>query len=392
MRSLVFLQLDQCSGLTVRFDNPFFILCVFCPVFKLPFPKSVSTVPNPIETVELTDLPSASPSPETDWLHSPPKQSSGFTKKLIWLTVTASLGLHAALMLAPIPGERKPEVQPEEKKVRITQLPTLTKVAPAKLPAKVLPKTPPLIKRSVPIRPENPIPPIPQKLVPDQLSKQAVQEQSGASAWADFPQYPGATSGCFNLQSCMQTGKSLTEVSAHFDSALPTKKYEAKLTITEADRKVYQVFKGGITQFLSLIVAEGKGTVYVLAEAPRTLKDLAEAIEVPPEISSIFQGLGGQDVTRANFAQPELFYVADKPRPEIGDMQRFNDPATDTFFDSYFRTNLVNNGFEASDTPEPYQNGFLYTVKKEKLSLYIHLVPTQDKTETIVVVWKQLPK
>jgi hypothetical protein len=143
---------------------------------------------------------------------------------------------------------------------------------------------------------------------------------------------------------------------------------------------------------LSLIFVEGKGTLYVLAEEPRTLADLSQAIEVPAEIYGVLQGLAAEDATRINFAQPDAFYTADALRSSIGAAKLVPGESPDSFFDTYFRTNLVNSGFEPSDTSQQYGGGPVYTVKKEDLLLYINLVPTQDGNGTVVVVWKSLPQ
>ncbi|MFM7470631.1 MAG: hypothetical protein ACKO5P_03885, partial [Nodosilinea sp.] len=63
-----------------------------------------------------------------------------------------------------------------------------------------------------------------------------------------------------------------------------------------------------------------------------------------------------------------------------------------TFFDVYFRNNLVNNGFKPGVTPQSYGGGLVYQVTKDNLTLYINLVPTVDGTGTLVVVLKKLPR
>jgi hypothetical protein len=155
---------------------------------------------------------------------------------------------------------------------------------------------------------------------------------------------------------------------------------------------VYQVSRDGLTQFLSLIQVDGKGTLYVLSEAPRTLADLTQAIEVPAAIYDVLAGLAAEDATRANFAQPDPFFSGETPHDQIGVMKLVLDESPDTFFDSYFRTNLFNSGFTSSETPQQYGGGPLYTVTKDDLLLYVNLVPTQDGSGTIVVIWKSQPE
>jgi hypothetical protein len=364
-------------------------------------PKVVETgSPNRFPPVSSNhDSPSSVPgaiADETDWLHSVQKPS-GLAKILFGLALLVSLGLHGVLLLLPTGSENKATTQkPEEKSIRITQLPMQIK-APV---VKQLPKAPALRKPTVvtkPLRSNTTVPalrqPKPQAAPPPSpRTASANTTASGANPWQDFPQYPGAETGCHNLQSCLQTADGLDKVTAFFEKELDAKKYASKLTITEANRKVYQVARNGITQFLSVIEEAGKGTIYVLAEAPRSLSELAKAVEVPAEIYSVLQNLDAGDAIRSNFTQPDLFYSGDSPRSDIGIMKLVPNANASTFFDEYFNTNLRNNEFDFSETGQTYGNGPIYAIKKGKLSLYLNMVPTQDGTGTIVVVWKQLPK
>ena len=184
----------------------------------------------------------------------------------------------------------------------------------------------------------------------------------------------------------------MTEVSTFFERELTAKKYAAELTINEPNRKVFQVSRNGLTQYLSLINVEGKGTLYVLSEAPRTLADLAQAIEVPGAIYSVLSNLYAEEAGRANFTQPDAFFTAQGLRPEVGIAQLVTGENYAIFFDTYFRNNLVNNGFESSNAPQSYGGGLLYTVTKDDLTLYPVMLPTADGTGTLVVVLKSLPE
>lgn len=381
-----------------------------CGIEELSFVKLFApliSVANSIE--DATSAPSqdsdrslTSASEVVTWLHTP-KQPKFWL--LIWIATLASLGLHALLLLVPMPDEPEPApAKPEERQVRITQLPTLTRPAPNRAPvARSTPR--PASPRPQPVRRSTTIPPLvrppialPVQPVPSQpQANQATTPEPVAAAdanpWQDFPQYPGAQAGCYNLQSCLQTGRALSEVSSFFERELTSKRYTATATISESDRKVYQVTRNNLTQYLSLINVPGQGTLYVLAEAPRTLTDLGGAIEVPAEISTILSGLpGGTNPTRSEFAQPDKFFQGDTQNPEIGLMQTVTGEVPDTFFDGYLRTNLVNSGYEAIELSQSYGGGLLYEVKKEDTSLYVNVVPTADGSGTIVVIWRTLPQ
>jgi hypothetical protein len=345
---------------------------------------------------------SLSPSDAIDWLHSP-KKPSGFSQQLIWLMLIASLGLHGIVLWIPLPAEKKPvNAKPEEKSVRITQLPALIKPATVKPVAKVPPlkpavpvqRPPSLRQLSVPSQRPS-MPPMTPKL--QEAVQPAQPEAPTTNPWQDFPLYPQAESGCFNLPSCLQTADGLDKVARFFEQELAAKKYILAPVKAEADRQVYQVSRNHLTQFLNILTIAGKGTVYVLAPSELSLAELSKAKAVPPEIAAIFAGLDAEEVSRDRLRQPEAFYTTDAPRSEIVDMRLIANPSPDitaeTFFDAYLSTNLRNSNFDDfGETGQTYGGGAVYLAKKGNTSLYINPVPTQDGAGTVVVIWKTLPK
>lgn len=358
------------------------------------------------------------------WLHSP-KSEPHFYHKWFWSAMVISLALHGLMMFIPMASEdHHSQPKPEDKKVHVTQLPTGKKPeisqpkSPKKTPVakrsqskaptvrkKLQVSSPKVVIPSIKKTPPKEIPSqeIPKEITPKTEPKATPEETPEpevtntqsvpvADSWDDFPTYPSAQAGCFNLPSCMETGKELDQVAQFFEQELATKKYVVTPTTTETGKKVYQVFRNGRTQFLSLLVAQGKGTVYVLSEQPLSLQDLAKAVEVPGEIYNIIGNLGDiADATCDNFADPNLFCEAGVQRPDIAIMKLVEGEAPDTFFDTYLRTNLVNNSYEISDG-EAYGGGAIFVVTKDSGSLYVNLVPNQQNTATIVVIWKIQPQ
>jgi hypothetical protein len=137
--------------------------------------------------------------------------------------------------------------------------------------------------------------------------------------------------------------------------------------------------------------APGKGAQYVLAAEPFKMSDFSNVVEVPPEVGSILAEAGGIEASKASFANPENFFVGDKTRSEIADIKVIKGISASDCFDTYFRTNLVNKGFEPTQTPTPYGGGSLYTATKDRVTLYINLVPTPDGNDTAVVFWRRMP-
>ena len=378
-------------------------------------------------------------------------QASPVHQKLWWSSVLISLGLHGAMLCLPLPPET-PTPTPKvntQKQVRVTQLPiakpsltTPAKATPAKVstpsPKAVVPANPTLVVPPATPKPKPTPPPTeekpkaekpPEKTLekpklekpkPEETKPEEIKPQTTAStptatpsppatpvpealnpddAWRNFPLYPGSKPGCFNLSSCLQAEDSLSQVSSHFAQALPAQNYEIKVVTQDAQHVIYQVLKAGRTQFLSVLVAE-KETVYVLADAPRSLEELKQAVEVPPEVADILRNLDAQAAEAALFTNASLFYTtnpgiggppATVPHPEILSLSFLAGQSAQTMMDEYFRSNLQNNGYEVRDLNQQYGGGLLYQVQKDSLTLYLNLVPTQDGTGTLVVMWKKLP-
>ncbi|MBD2096108.1 hypothetical protein H6F90_13250 [Trichocoleus sp. FACHB-591] len=236
----------------------------------------------------------------------------------------------------------------------------------------------------------------------------------------DFPHFPGAKAGCLDIPSCFQTGNPLAKVAAYFEKELPAKQYEQRLEIDETERKVYQFSRAGLTQYLSLIEIEGTGTVYVLADAPRTLDELKKAVEVPVELGNVLAqlvpetgaaGINGEDfadsinATPKDFTEPERFYeslggvdaegfeITPTPNSEIyGDLKVVRGQTPEQILVSTITPTLQGNGFTISaNSSGEYGGGLLYQIQKGKFTGYLNLVPTKDGTGTIVTVWTSSP-
>ncbi len=326
----------------------------------------------------------------------PIPKSAGGASRWIWLVSLVSAGLHGGLMLIPAGEESKPPPpKSSEQQIRITQLPNLTKqptVKPTVKPVvKVTPASTPATTPPLPVVQASP-PPTSTALPPDGAT--------GENPWKDFPLYPGSTPGCFGLSSCLETSVVLSQVSSHFASQLPIRKYEVKRTVQETGREVYQVSRNALSQYLS-IIENGKSTVYVLSDAPRTLEDLEKAVEVPPEILSILVSLAVQKADATYFAQPDQFYSkADAkslspgalvPRSGISNISLVTGQAADTMMDEFLRSNLQNNEFEVTDLPQQYGGGPVYKLQKASQALYLNLIPTKDNSGTLLVFWKIPP-
>ncbi|HEY9646149.1 MAG TPA: hypothetical protein V6C88_07265, partial [Chroococcidiopsis sp.] len=292
-------------------------------------------------------------------LHRSPGSRGVAARPLIWIMTLASLGLHALVVFIPMPSEPEPPpAEPEEMSVRITQLPAQTQASPGPTPQTQPtprvspPPRSPVVQQATTAAIPQPSPaasPTPQSTPSPPADAAPPAPANGGNPWQDFPLYPGGVPGCYNLSSCIQTNASLEDVSSYFQRELTAKQYSVNAFPGEANRRVYQVSRNGLTQFLTLFFVEGK-TIYVLSEAPRTLADLGQAVEVPTALYDVLANFAAQEATRADFAQPDAFYQSDALKPGIAVAKLVTGEAPDTFFDTYLRTNLFNSGFASAET------------------------------------------
>ncbi len=339
----------------------------------------------------------------------------------------ASVGLHALLLFVPFPNANQESKPPQEKTVKVTQLPSTSKITGAKPTVKpsLAPKSLVVPKRLI-SRPQSAIPPIPSPIRPVSQAEPAPQKVQPASAAeppsaADpnnplntFPHFPGAQPGCLGVPSCYATGKDLAIVSSYFEKELLNKKYTVQPSPPESDRKVYEISKDGTKQFLSLIF-DGTSTLYVLADAPRSFADLQKTVQIPPEftnniLSQLSQSVSGSELssdlnpTPDIFADPNSFFtslggadaqgfeVAAETNPEVESLKLVQGKTTTQLFSSFFNSSLQSNGFESTSIAGGYGGGDLYQIKKgSSKPFYLNLVPTKDGASTIVVVWRSQP-
>ncbi|MFN9535863.1 MAG: hypothetical protein ACK59W_15930, partial [Pseudanabaena sp.] len=206
-----------------------------------------------------------------------------------------SLGLHIALLLLPNTLKQKTETTStanisELEKIRIIQLPTTSTIDSPKSSLSSNSQAPPLIDKTSEtdaklalknpandsaILPnqetqgESPLPnPSPKSNLTTQSNadnQNIATKASSQDTFPDFPKYPNATTGSFGLfqgqedLASQQTPDRQDIVATYFEKELQASGYEVKTISSEPTRKVYQIFKGGLTKFLNLIVRDGQG-------------------------------------------------------------------------------------------------------------------------------------
>lgn len=339
-----------------------------------------------------------------------------------------SLGFHSCLLIFPHTSKPKPNID-ELEKIRIIELPSMTKTASyPKSFAQNNSSTQSLVKKNAPVL--NPVlskQKITQEIKQDQIAAKPTLDSSTPQSTAqdevtqtkapftDFPQYPNAERGSFGLLqgeenlASQQTGDRPNLVAVYFERELPIRGYEVKIHSSNQTQKVYQVSKGGLTQYLNLISSSNQGTAIALSSKPLNIENLQAEVASKSEtefniVLKRLNELGAQRIAIPEFyfVQPELFYAKstkerdsydiDKPRAGFdGNFVVILDKKPEQVFSNFFAPNFQNSKFEISQTPN-YGGGLVYQIKQSSFIRYLNLLPTKSGGGTIVVVWKDLPK
>ncbi len=333
----------------------------------------------------------------------------------------ASIGLHAVVLLTPLPEPPVKVASPQPKTVKVSALPTLK--APKKLikprpirkrPLAVIPPkgliVPKLVKKTAAVTPgEKP----PRNLPPEKPTptpKKSAPDNDSSDPTKDFPHYPNAEAGCLGVDSCYDTKQSLAQVTQYFEKQLPLKKFAFKPSVTEESRKVYQIDKKGSTQFLNIFWT-GDSAIYALAPTAITLADLQKAVQIPADFTQTVLGQlpGGGEANETSaspeqLANPQAFYtdlggqdaqkfdIAPIPNPEIETLKLVPNQTPDQLFSSYFSASLAKSDYQSKPIGAGYGGGLLYEIKKGSLKpFYLSLVPTKSGGGTVVAVWRSNP-
>ncbi len=353
----------------------------------------------------------------------------------------ASIGLHAAVLLWPLPSEpQKPKVaeQQKQKTVKLTTIPSLRKPASSltqRTVAKTMPRiqaaalpqkglvVPRPLKKRAPVKPASQTKPTPQSATSPKPTSQAASPLPGANesqsqgaagakgAMGDFPVFPAAVAGCLGLQSCFSTSSSLTEVAQFFEKELPLKKYSIQQSANDADRKVYQFSKGGESQYLT-VLADGATTLYVVAPEPQTQASLRNAVQIPADFTENIltqlptagAGDGSSDVTPDQLTTPTDFFtslggadekgfeVNPERNPEIDSLKLVPGQTPQQVYDSSFKAALTQSSYQSTLDASGYSGGLLYEIKKGTFKpFYLNLVPVKGGSGTVVIVWLKKP-
>jgi len=353
---------------------------------------------------------------------------------VLWLIRPAlflSVGLHLLLLLLPILPDRTSDEDSdlaqeelEETQVTLTPLPIAPTPEPqpsikvptpapsptAQLPSPAVPPSPtlnaaPAIPPSQPAAPSASPPPV--SASPTATVEPSAQPSPAASPlpppqnrivapFASFPHLDGAQPGCFNQSAgdCQQVSGNFRQVSQALTAQLSRQGYDVKQRddLEETGRQVYEVTKDQVVRYLSVISSDLAGTAYILASEPVTQADIEQIGTVQAELQTLLSNsLGGNAASATQFAYPEFFFAGAQPRSEISGQPYLAGGSEATQLADRLTNELQTNGFQVSQIGE-YGGGPLYEVSQKAFLGYINLVPTQEGTGTIVVVWQSIPQ
>ncbi len=393
-------------------------------------------------------------------------ESNSFSwRSLLQPAILISFGLHGLLLLMPMGGVHQQSAPPipKEEKVKLTELPTeevttspsvsipsptgmsptpqlspsaktpevksIANPAPtpspstSKLPQlsispKPIPSTKPSPKvSSQPLASKTPtVKPSP-KVSPKAIVSKPVPSATPSSQkspalntpFSDFPKYPNAAPGAFDLKAiekvAQQTPDNLKQVSSFFDSELKGKSYQSNVSTNTDNKKVYEVSKGGITEYLTLIFEGGKGTI--IAKSKKPLPDNLGNTEVASAQENAFDAALGRVPFQQNdsadeklpdpkafhdkYGQDEKGFLEKQVKNGIDGSIRFIDGQNpDAAYSGVFAGSLQQGNFQV--TPKnSYGGGNLYEVRQGGFARYLNLIPAKDGSGTIVVVWNTPP-
>lgn len=358
------------------------------------------------EKVKLTELPTeevpASPSPVVGSPTPQPSPSllvkSPEVKSIASPSPTASASKSPQLVLSPKPIatiKPSPSVSPQ---------PKASKAPVIKPSPKPLAKKTPIVKPSPKASPKAMV----SKPAP---SNTPVAQKPAAitTPFSDFPKYPNATPGAFDIKQiekgAQQTPDDIKKVSSFYENELKGRSYQSNISTNTDNKKVYEVSKGGVTEYLTLIFEGGKGTVIVKTKKP--LPDNLGNIEVASAQENAFDAALGrvpfQQTDNADeklsdpkafhdkYGQDEKGFLEKQVKNGIDGSIRFiGGQNPEAAYSGVFASSLQQGNFQV--TPKSsYGGGNLYEVRQGGFARYINLIPAKDGSGTIVVVWNTPP-
>jgi hypothetical protein len=377
---------------------------------------------------------SAIPTPDQSWRDTSFRDSGALEQPTPWKAwvrpmLILAVGIHGILLFVPLPGaqEASKPAKDKEAPVKITKVstsaPKLAKVTPkpnvpAKLDTPKVNRPASVTQAPPPVTPPKPVEKAPDPVKTPDASKtdtppaQKPGEEKGTESgtelnntptpFSDFPHYNPSTPDCFSKglgDSCRIVQQPLAALTSYFEKEVPGKKFTLSSPEAISGGKVYEVSKGNMKLFLSLL-EDGGSTVYILApQAVRDLSELKAAAVVPDDLVQAVGAVASETSSDEDFSAPNYFYsqlsqqdqdgslIAAEPKGAIHLMQKAKGVAPEAIL-GQLRSQM--SGMEVAAAAQ-YGGGALYQLKRGSFKGYLNLVPTKDGNGTNVIIWAENP-
>lgn len=212
--------------------------------------------------------------------------------------------------------------------------------------------------------------------------------------FADLPLLTGSQTGCFGLGTCHEItdGTNFRTAGQTLEQALQAQGYTVKPRedLEETGRKVYELTKGNKTRYLNVLSSDVGSTIYLVTPQPVSLDQLQTSETHKAELEAILDSISSGSVNPTQLTQPEAFFAGTTPRPETGSQLRLVAGRSPQELLNGLTGSLQAQNFTLTEAGG-YGNGLLYEVTKGAYTGYLNLVPTVDRSGTIVVLWTNLP-
>jgi outer membrane biosynthesis protein TonB len=370
-----------------------------------PIPKEEKVKLTELPTEEVTTSPSvAAPSPTT------PQPSPLVSAKLPDVRSIASPSPTPSPSASKLPqvavsSKPIPTIKPSPS---VSPKPLASKKPIIKPSSKASPK--PLASKTPVVKPSPKASPKAIVTKPTPSTTPAAQKPAALNTpFSDFPKYPNATTGAFDIKAiekvAQQTPDDLKQVGSFFENELKGKGYQSNISTNTDNKKVYEVSKGGVNEYLTLIFEGGKGTIIVKSKKP--LPDNLGNTEVASAQENAFDAALGRVPFQPNdsadeklpdpkafhdkYGQDEKGFLEKQVKNGIDGSIRFiGGQNPDAAYSGIFAGSLQQGNFQV--TPKnSYGGGNLYEVRQGGFARYLNLIPAKDGSGTIVVVWNTPP-
>jgi hypothetical protein len=340
-----------------------------------------------------------------------------------------SLGLHAVLLLVPLPSPPKKVELPKPKAIKITTIPALR--TPPKSLVQRLNRQKLLTRNSTSLITQKGIllksrqtkettltkvqskQEAKQEAKPSSTKNEPQNNGGGSGAWSDLPTYTkNIQQPCTGIDGCTQTSDLFSEVAKYFEDNLSIKKFKFSKENTAPasfgnEYKAYKVVnKNGEAQFLSILF-NGENTKYVWAPEIVSPENIVSGSAIPSDITTFigelpadFEDASKKQLSPERFpdAAAKRFYI-DTDQPDFG----FNNAPADAPIivsssptDAYqnLSEKLSASGYTTKAVPAGYGGGSLYEITKPGKSkpFYVTIIGTKKGDGSIVALWLSMPK